>query len=355
MQTALDAYIDTLRKDIEREPIEGIAREFPELLRRVCDGSPYQLFGSETRELRPGSERQRRFFYDIYPFIEPHRFDTTPIAMMLAAGTPAIFREGKAHPSIRKVATDDIRAARVAYVELPHGSFPVGDRHQIRAVIIVPAENGTLRFTAAIGERGSNRTRHFFWHTDENSPADGVEVRGIVRKLPHHYGLGVSMIQHPVPIETVLGGRPRRIRKLLRQIETVALLAVAQYRSIVDAGGEAGLAELPHIAIADRRRSQGNRKQVARRNSFFRIRLLPHLGGIQVVAGDRKGPRLAFAKEAGGRRRLVTVRWFFRWQPYGPGRSLRRLILVQSYTRWIRDDGKAELVRLPLPDQDVAA
>jgi hypothetical protein len=108
------------------------------------------------------------------------------------------------------------------------------------------------------------------------------------------------------------------------------------------------------VGLNDPRRRTGNRKKTERVNSFFRIRRLPHLRGVAVRAAYQLQPPRASDDDAAVRRRLVKVRGFFRMQPYGPRRSLRQLIWVPAHTRWIRDDGRVEMMPLLRPTPAIA-
>jgi hypothetical protein len=167
--------------------------------------------------------------------------------------------------------------------------------------------------------------------------------------------LGISLGHFTLSIEDGLGGSVRRTRKLLREIEKVALLAVAQLRSFADAGEEEQLACLPHLGLTDPRRHRGNVKKVERENAIFRIRRLPHLRGVSIVenVGDVAGCN-STSEDWKGPRRQVAVRSFYRMQPYGPGRELRRLIQIAAHTRWVRDDGRVQMIQLNIEDGEEA-
>ncbi len=344
MQDYLDAYIARFRREFEAQVGTRCVLDFPSVLKNFCTRPPYLALGSGPV---PGSEIELAFFRDIHPFVEPERFATPPIAIMIEAETVDVFRNSDVSASAGEAATRDITVARAAYVDFPHGSFPVGEAMQIKAALAVP-EAGGLRFTAAIGSRGSNKARHFSWLAGSDAVTGGPEVSACVTERPPYIHLGITFTECE-PIEPLLGGRPRRIRRLLRQIETVTLLAVSQFRSIVDAGEDATLVELPYIGLADPRRRTGNRKKTERENSFFRIRRMPHLRGVTVQPAPHTRRHAGTDDDTPVRRRLQQVRGFFRMQPYGTGRSLRRLIWVPPFTRWVLDDGKVEMLVLSTP------
>lgn len=344
MQTYLDAYIGRLRKEFEAQVGARCVLDFPDVLKNFCTRTPYLAVGPRPVQ---GSEIELAFFRDIHPFVEPQRFTTPPIAITIETETVDIFRNSDVSASVGEVAARDIAVARAAYVDFPHGSFPVDEAMQIRAVLAVP-EAGGLRFIAAIGLRGSNKARHFSWRAGHDAVTGGPEVNACVTESPSLIHLGISVTECE-PIETLLGGRPRRIRRLLRQIETVMLLAVAQFRSTLDAGDDAALGGLPHVGLTDPRRRSGNRKKTERENSFFRIRRLPHLRGVTVQTANHSWQQAPVDNGTVVRRRLQQVRGFFRMQPYGEGRSLRRLIWVPPFTRWVLDDGRVEMLALANP------
>jgi hypothetical protein len=147
---------------------------------------------------------------------------------------------------------------------------------------------------------------------------DGTKVESSTKETDTHIALGLDMTEYEVPIEHLLGGRASKIRKLLREIERVLFLAVAQYRSIVDAGEDGALFEEPHVRLADPRRQTGNRKQTARANSFFRIKRLPHLRGVTIMTDSHARQLVASDRDDGARRKLVEVRPFYRMQPCHP-------------------------------------
>lgn len=350
MQTYLDAYTSRLRKELETAVGLKCSLDFPEVLREMCTRNPYL---SVIQGTLPASQVELGFLRDIHPFVEPERFKTPPIAIMIGADTVSIFRNSDVNKSVGEAAARDISFACAAYVDLPHGAFPVGENMQIRAILAVPDVSG-LRFTAAIGLGGSNKTRHFSWQAGSNVVTGGAEVNACATEMATHIHLGITVTECDEPIEHLLGRRPRRIRRVLREIETVALLSIAQFRSILDAGEGAAFVDLPYIGLGDQRRRTGNRKKTERENSFFRIRRMPHLRGVTVQAASRPQPLSASDDDAVARRRFVTVRGFFRMQPYGPRRSLRHLIWVRTHTRWIRDDGRVEMLALPRPAPAIA-
>lgn len=222
---------------------------------------------------------------------------------------------------------------------------------QIRAILAVPDANG-LRFAAAIAPRGSNKARHVSWRAGSDSLAGGAEVHACATDMGSHIAYGISVAECDEPIEHLLGRRPRRIRRLLREIEAVALLAVTQLRSTVDAGEGAALADLPYVGLSDPRRTTGNRKKAERENSLFRIKRLPHLRGVTVIAEATQAYRVSSDADVGSVFGIVNVRPFYRMQSYGPRHSLRRLIWVPAHSRRVRDDGRVEMIVVPRPPDD---
>lgn len=349
MRTSLDAYIDRLRKSLETRVDSNADFDFPIYLTQVCVEGPYYLTNAARLGVTAAFQVELRYFRDIHPFVEPEAFEAPAIAVTVTPETVDIFRNDDVNVSVRTVAEQDIGVARAAYVDLPHHSFRVGENMQIREVLAAPETDGGLRITAGIGLRGSNKTRHFSWLAGDVAVTGGTKVESSTKETVTHLALGLDMTEYDEPIEHLLGGRASKIRKLLREIERVLFLAVAQYRSIVDTDEDGALVEEPYVGLADPRRQTGNRKQTARANSFFRIKRLPHLRGVTIMIDGCARQRVASDRDDGARRKLVEVRPFYRMQPYGPKRSLRRLIWIPAHTRWVRDDGRVEMLALPRP------
>jgi hypothetical protein len=348
MQTYFDAIIARLRKDVAHGLV-GVPSQFEEYLRQASSLSAVGA-APEHGTPTPQSDLALRFFRYTRPLVAPAEFQKQPLALMLAAESVPVFREGDINASVRTVASEDIAAAGVAYVDIPHGAFPVGDDLHIRMIVAVPDAFG-LRLVAAIAPLRSNRGRLFSWLLGDNTIQGAADVAGWVGRRPNGVSMGISLGHFTLSIEDGLAGSVRRTRKLLREIEKVALLAVAQLRSIADAGEEAQLACLPHVGLMDPQRHRGNVKKVERENAIFRIRRLPHLRGVRVVDdGDDVAGCNTTSADWDGPRRQVAVRSFFRMQPYGPGRELRRLIQVAAHTRWVRDDGRVEMIQLNIGD-----
>jgi hypothetical protein len=178
--------------------------DFPAVLKQMCTRNPYL---SAIQGHLPASQVELRFLRDIHPIVEPERFPTPPIAIMLAGETLEIFRDGDVNASVSAAASGDIGLARAAYLDFPNASFPVCENMSIRAALVVPDADG-LRVTAAIGPRGSNRARHFSWRAGSDAVTGGGEVRGSVTELPQqHLALGISVAEYDEPIELLLGSR----------------------------------------------------------------------------------------------------------------------------------------------------
>ena len=345
MQTYLDAYVGRLRKEMEVLAMGRCNLDFADAMSALCTKPPFLTVGGEWL---PAEDVELHFLRDIHPLVEPSRFEHSPIAVTITAETVRVFRNAELSASILEVARRDIQRARAAYIDLPHGSFPLGDDLQVRAILAVPDANG-LRFTAAIGPRGSNKARRFSWSAGTNVVADGLQMQACATEMGSRIAFGISVTKYEMPVEHLLGGRPRKIAKLLREIEAGLVLSVAQLRSVLDSGGGEALVDLPHVALCDPRRATGNRKKTERENSFFRIRRLPHLRGVAIMQESRSDAFIAVDGVHAEPRRLIDVRGFFRMQPYGPRHSLRRLTWVPSHSRWIRDDGRTEMIALPRP------
>lgn len=346
----LDVYAMRLRAGFEAE-IGTHAFDFATLLKDICRESEGLL--ARPDEHSPASQVELGFFAYMRPFVEPEAFQPSPVAVTVTSESVEIFRAGYVNGSVRDLAEEDIRAARAAYVDLPHGSFPVGENMQVRAILAAPEAGGRLRITAAIGQRGSNKAEHFSWLAGDAEVSTGASVSATSIDNEYFVTYKIDIIEADALNGLQLSLRPRAIRKLIREIEQVIFLAVAQHRSLIDRQEDGELEVLPHIGLTDPRRRTGNRKKTERENSFFRIKRLPYLRGVTVMAEAYQTSSIA-ADAVGDCTpgKLINVRPFYRMQAYGPRHSLRRLIWVPAHSRRVRDDGRVDMIVLPAPEHD---
>lgn len=344
----LNTYAMALKASVEAE-IGTSALDFAAILKEVCRDSERSLKRPDDQPV--AAKVELGVFADIRPFVEPEAFQSSPIAVAVAAESVQIFRSGHVSNSVAELAEVDIRSARAAYVDLPHGSFPVGESLQVGAILAAPEHGGRLRVTAAVGQRGSNKAMHFSWLAGDTVPARGGSVGTISIRNDYFVAYRFCVNDSDASRCPLSRQRPRQLSKLMREVERVIFLAVAQHRSLVDGQEDGDLEVLPHIGLGDPRRRTGNRKRTEREYSFFRIKRLPHLRGVTVMAEEYRDERIAAQADLDCTpTKLIDVRPFYRMQAYGPQHSLRRLIWVPAHRRRIRDDGRVDMVVLPPAD-----
>lgn len=346
MKTYIDDYVSRLRKAYQAEIGARGKLDVQAMLRDLLGYTALTLANGTT--LHPSAEVELRFMEGIGPFIFPRLAGVSAAALTVTSETVGFFRTGNISRAVKAVAEADVETAGSVYLDFPHGAFPVGRDRQIR-MILARQENGRLRITSAVAPRGSNKGRRFSWFAGEASVCGAADTQTWVAETDRQLLLGLNLDEPDQPIEPLLGRKPNQVRQLLRQIERVMFLAIAQRRSLIDAGDEVALIDLPHIGLADPKRRSGNSKQIERKNSFFRIKRLPHLHGIAVEQATYSGSRTVFRRGGEGPYRFVQVRGFYRMQPYGAKHRLRRLIWIPAHTRWVRDDGRIDMIALPRP------
>lgn len=340
MQTYLDAtfaaFCQSLPADLLAEFHAG------DILLELMGGVRAALDHNMVRHDRPAFE----FLCNLHLLMCPELADGSVSAFSVAAESVGFYRKSKPSGAVRAASLAEIGSQAVTFVNVPHHSFPIGGNLQIRGVLAT-LDAGRILLTAAVAPRGSNKVRHMRWRLGETSPEDVTDI-WLRSYCQNGYKAEWNTQAHEQGIEDHLGMKGRALAALLREIENVLLLTVAQYRSIVDAG-EADVEEVPHLPIDDHRRRTGNRKAAARNFSLFRIRRLSHLDGITIMYERASNPsRSSPFFPHDGPIRLCDVRGHFRMQPYGTKSALRKLIWVSPHERWIACDGRTVMHALPV-------
>lgn len=296
MQTWIDFYIKGAR-----ESLGGIAKAAG--IRTDLEAMRVLVAQALARPLLPRTEVERTraaLLTAMAPLVIPE-MGASPICARLDRELVEDFAGAAAPdtPEPRRV----IEQAGVVYLDLPHRSLLVGDRLELRAVIIKSSPTQPVPLVVAVlTEVGTNPIAgRYSWGWGRPMTVEGADIEGLDREV------------------------------LRQQVEDLASLAILYWSSVP----VAERAQVPHIP-EERLAALKPDKQAARQktHSIFQVVDLK-------PPADRFG-RTAEERGQGGWKLgvRVRVRGHFRWQPWGEGRKLRRLQWVRAHERGPKDAEK---------------
>lgn len=229
-----------------------------------------------------------------------------PLALALRRETARLLIDGR-------LPKDDIHwrralGARAVYIDVPHGAILVDESLQLRAIFALPlpegGEAGDIFLLSVITDRGSERPRG---HLCAILRPDGVANAALDER-----GVAISDVGHLASFAE-------------KRIETLALGRTADLFRLVLTYHFFGPDEVKEpIAVTpcDRVRSGKPRKD----ESLFAITRLN--AAREYVHASTTGESFGASLTS---QQIVSRHW--KLQPYGPNKSLRKLIFVKEYIR----------------------
>lgn len=342
MQTWLDRYIGQSSsllqniKEVDPQRFKGDTPKAIEYRKGLTDpGIAFRFFAfNAVRDLQERIEKGLPLYFDgmsddfevslfnasLVPFVYPVDTAPNPVAFQLTAGLVEDLAGAEVTPEVFKLGVETAFHHRLFYFDIPQRTYTVKGLW-LRGVVVdssfKPVAGSTIefgmKFYAILEEPGTGRHTRLSWILSRPEVVSSSES-GLRERL----GFTRSY-------QTANEGQ----MELLAEIETFILLAIA-YGALERENEERAAEYLPRLEPGHERRQGRNARQVAKKFSLFSVAKLDNGGlhGVARVANDNRGTAES--------RRLHKVRGHFRLQPYGTGRSKRRLQWIAAFERGAR-------------------
>lgn len=263
----------------------------------------------------------------LVPFLNAH--DKKPLALQL---TPQVLRSLAAADisnDIKKLGREIAEKHGSVYIDTPSNEYVLNDRYALRALIVdtsgirlsqtKPGAIGitisglkacVISFTAVFFDLEWRTYRRIAW--DEGS--DQVTGKGLLNWQ--------SVIMEKADVET---------KSIMSDIENLFWLSLS-YMKTEEENGDIVYDELPYLAHDHARRQGRKAAQTAKKFCLFRVKKITGGTSLGRHANSSSRDRLP-----GIGVRLHEVRGHFRLQPFGVGRSQRRLQWIEAFKRGSTD------------------
>lgn len=337
MQTYLDYYAQGLADKFanqataetakERKFWKDIAASDGTALKYVANNALNLFFDTKHEEtlnsLSEAMVETLLFQSKLVPFLNAH--DMKPLALQL---TPQVLRSLAAadvSPDITRFGREIAEEHGSVYIDTPSNDYVLNGRYALRAMIVDTSgvrlsknENNQIQigisglkaclisFTAVFYDLEERTYRRIAW--DEGS--DHVTGKGLLNWQ--------SVIMEKADVET---------KDIMSDLENLFWLTLA-YVKTEEESGDVDYDELPHLAYDHDRRKGRKAAQVAKKFCLFRVKKITGGNNIGRYTNSTSRDRLP-----GIGMRLHEVRGHFRLQPFGVGRSQRRLQWIEAFKR----------------------
>lgn len=260
-------------------------------------------------------------------FLNAH--DMKPLAYQL---TPQVLRSLAAadvSPDIKRFGREIAEEHGSVYIDTPSNDFVLNGRYALRAMIVDTSgvrlsktesnqvqigisglKACSISFTAIFYDLEERTYRRIAW--DEGN--DHITGKGLLNWQ--------SVVMEKADIET---------RDIMSDLENLFWLTLA-YVKTEEENGDVEYEELPHLPHDHVRRQGRKASQVAKKFCLFKVKQITAGGSLERTESSNPNSRLP-----GIGTRRHDVRGHFRLQPFGVGRSRRRLQWIEAFKRGSAD------------------